>query len=68
MFPVFEVTGWSRVPGDRAIIEAADETAARAVLRALLSTDDRDDEPTTPIAEWCVVALSRPLGLIVWRD
>lgn len=62
-FPLFVITGFTYVPGDRAYIEAADEAAAVAALVALL-----DDDPQRPIYQWVVTPAGRPFALVVWHD
>jgi len=65
VLPVFKITRWSGVPGDVAIVEAFDETAARTVLQAMLVEQEIEGAAA---AEWVVEAMSRPVAVIHWRD
>jgi hypothetical protein len=64
---VYLVTGWSFVPGDRAIVEADTEAEAIRRLHQELTPWDLDDRP--PVETWTATLLPRrPLVEIIYRD
>jgi hypothetical protein len=60
---IYEITGWSWVPGDKAIVEAESEEAAKQKLAECVAPHD-----PKPQSEWRVFERVRPLYEIIWRD
>ena len=63
---VYQVTGFSLVPGDVAYVEAVGELSAVARLLLELKEISLSDPP--PVTAWTVVAVRQPLCVIWWRE
>lgn len=65
MTPVFLITGWSPVHGDRAYVEAPSALDAKTILDRELS--ERQFE-CTPLDSWHAIEMSRPIVVVIYQD
>lgn len=67
---IFQVTGWSRVPGDRAYAEGSTATEAIALVRQdLLDNHHVADMNERPASDtWTAEPLPRPFVTVVYQD
>lgn len=66
---IYEVTQWSRVPCERAYVEAETEAGA---ITALAAEFDRDDpngaDDRLHQDEWRATLMKRPICIVAWKD